>query len=119
MEPTARKGRVVETAIKASPKIVRDYSRVFVNRLAYTLQSLRPHLESGRHYYFRPKAKETGKALSLTPATIWRHLEGEITIGLYAINLSTQRSKWVAVDADYDGAMEDLLKLQYYLAEDN
>jgi TOTE conflict system, Archaeo-Eukaryotic Primase domain len=104
--------------MKASPQVVKDYARLFVNRLAYTLQSTRPHPESGRHYYFRPKAKGTGKALSLTPATIRRHLEGEITIGLYAINPSTQRSKWVAIDADYDGAMEDLLKLQYSLQQD-
>jgi TOTE conflict system, Archaeo-Eukaryotic Primase domain len=108
----------VETAIKASPKIVREYGRLFVNRLAYTLQSMRPHPESGRHYYFRPKAKGTGKALSLTPATIRRHLEGEITIALYTINPATQRSKWVAIDADYEGAMEDLLKLQYSLQQD-
>jgi TOTE conflict system, Archaeo-Eukaryotic Primase domain len=107
----------VETAIKASPEVVKDYARLFVNRLAHTLQSLRPHPESGRHYYFRPKAKGTGKALSLTPTTIRRHLEGEITIGLYAINPSTQRSKWVAIDADYEGAMEDLLKLQYSLQQ--
>jgi TOTE conflict system, Archaeo-Eukaryotic Primase domain len=108
----------VETAIKASPEVAKDYTRLFVNRLAYTLQSMRPHPESGRHYYFRPKAKGTGKALSLTAATLRRHLEGEITIGLYAINPSTQRSKWVAIDADYDGAMEDLLKLQYSLQQD-
>jgi TOTE conflict system, Archaeo-Eukaryotic Primase domain len=109
----------VGTAIEASPEVVKDYTRLFVNRLAYTLQSLRPHPESGRHYYFRPKAKETGKPLSLTPATIRHHLQGEITIALYAINPSTQRSKWVAIDADYEGAMEDLLKLQYSLQQDN
>ena len=109
----------METAVSASPHIVRDYSRLFVNRGAYTLQSLRPSPESGRHYYFRPKAKGKGEELGLTTATIRRHLEGELTIGLYAINPSTQRSKWVAIDADYDGAMEDLLKLQYFLQQDN
>jgi TOTE conflict system, Archaeo-Eukaryotic Primase domain len=108
----------VETAIKASPEVVKDYAHLFVNRLAYTLQSTRPQPESGRHHYFRPKAKGTGKALSLIPATLRRHLEGEITIGLYAINPATQRSKWVAIDADYGGAMEDLLKLQYSLLQD-
>jgi len=91
---------------------------MFVNRAAYTLQSSRPHPETGRHYYFRPKAKGTGEELSLTAATIRRHLEGELTIGLYAINPATQRSKWVAIDADYAGAMEDLLKLQYSLQQD-
>jgi len=108
----------VETATKASSEVVRRYAALFVNRGAYTLQSSKPHNESGRHYYFRPKAKGTGKELSLTPATIRRHLEGEITIGLYAINPVTQRSKWVAIDADYAGAMEDLLKLQYSLQQD-
>ena len=108
----------METAIKATSEIVRDYSRIFVNRRAYTLQSLRPHPESGRHYYFRPKAKGAREELSLTAATIRRHLEGELTIGLYAISPSTQRSKWVAIDADYGGAMEDLLKLQYFLQRD-
>jgi hypothetical protein len=40
-----------------------------------------------------------------------RHLEGEITIGLYAINPATQRCKWVAIDADYHDALADLIKL--------
>ena len=108
----------METAVKASPHVVMGYSRLFVNRGAYTLQSLRPSPESGRHYYFRPKAKGKGDELGLTAATIRRHLEGAVTIGLYAINPSTQRSKWVAIDADYGGAMEDLLKLQYFLQQD-
>ena len=98
--------------------VVADYFRLFVNRRAYTLQSNRPHRESGRHYYYRPTNKTTGQGLSLTSDTIRRHLEGEITIGLYAINPATQRCKWVAIDADYKGAMEDLVKLQYYLSQD-
>lgn len=105
--------------MKATQEIVRDYGRLFVNRGAYTLQSSRPHPESLRHYYFRPKVKGTGAELRLNAATIRRHLEGAITIGLYAINPSTQRSKWIAIDADYGGAMEDLLKLQYFLQQDN
>jgi hypothetical protein len=108
----------VENGVKASPQAVRDYGRLFVNRGAYTLQSLRPSPESGGHYYFRPKAKAAGEELSLTTVTIRRHLEGAVTIGLYAINPATQRSKWVAIDADYAGAMEDLLKLQYFLQQD-
>ncbi|MHB8412683.1 MAG: TOTE conflict system archaeo-eukaryotic primase domain-containing protein [Candidatus Acidiferrales bacterium] len=108
----------METAINVSPKIVTEYTRLFVNRRAYTLQSSRPHRENGRYYYFRPKTKGRREELSLTAVTIRRHLRGEITIGLYAINPATQRSKWVAIDADYDGAIEDLLKLQYFLQED-
>jgi hypothetical protein len=105
-------------AIKAGWRVVRNYTELFVNRGAYTLQSSRPLPESGRYYYFRPKARRRGEELSLTPATIRRHLEGEITIGLYAINPFTQRSKWIAIDADYPAAMEDLLKLQYSLEQD-
>jgi hypothetical protein len=104
--------------LQASAGVVADYFRLFVNRRAYTLQSNRPHLESGRHYYYRPKDKKTGQGLSLTLDTIRRHLEGEITIGLYAINPATQCSKWVAIDADYEDALTDLLKLSFYLRQD-
>jgi hypothetical protein len=101
--------------IQASPAVVSDYTKLFVNRGAYTVQSSRPHPESGRYYYYRPKDKASGKALSLKAETIRRHLEGEITIALYAINPATQCSKWVAIDADYKEAMDDLLKVQYDL----
>jgi len=105
--------------LKASPQIVNAYLRIFVNRRAYTMQSMRPHPENGRHYYFRPTKKNAGTRLELTKETIRRHLQGEITIGLYAINPLTQRCKWVAIDADYQKAVEDLLKLQYHLWQDN
>ncbi|MGA9055220.1 MAG: hypothetical protein WB763_01785, partial [Terriglobia bacterium] len=85
--------------LNAPASVVADYFRLFVNRRAYTIQSNRPHPESARHYYYRPKDNKTGQGLSLTPDTIRRHLEGEITIGLYSINPATQCSKWVAVDA--------------------
>ena len=70
----------MENPIKASPSVVVNYRSLFVNRLAYTLQSPRPHPESGRHYYFRPKARGTGEELGLTAATIRRHLEGRPVI---------------------------------------
>jgi len=61
----------------------------------------------------------TGRILQVINLhTIRLHLEGEITIGLYAISPSTQRSKWVAIDADYKNALEALLKLQYHLWQD-
>ena len=104
--------------LKATRQVVEDYQRLFVNRRAYTMQSLRPHPESGRHYYFRPSKKGTDTPLMLTDDAIRQHLEGKITVGLYAINHSTQRCKWVAIDADYKNAMEDLLKLQYHLTQD-
>jgi len=106
------------TPIRASRQLVEQYQNLFVNRRAFTMQSLRPHPETGRHYYFRPSRKGTDVPLLLTEDTLRRHLEGEITVGLYAINPSTQRCKWVAIDADYKSAMEDLLKLQYHLIQD-
>jgi hypothetical protein len=87
------------------PQVVQDYRRLFVNRRAYTLQSARPHPETGRHYYFRPSDKRTGASLELTEDIIRRHMEGEITIGLYAINPDNQCCKWVAIDADYQNAV--------------
>jgi hypothetical protein len=104
--------------LRASANVVRDYLRLFVNRRAYTLQSNRPHRKTGHHYYYRPTDKTTGQGLSLTPGTIRRHLEGEITIGLYAINPATQRCKWVAIDADYQDALADLIKLDHCFKQD-
>ena len=106
------------TVIKATPEVVQAYWELFVNRRAYTMQSMRPHLETGRHYYFRPSRKGTDTPPMLPDEIIRQHMEGTITVGLYAINPSNQRCKWVAIDADYKNAMEDLLKLQYRLTQD-
>ena len=106
------------SVIKATPDVVQAYWQLFVNRRAYTMQSMRPHPETGRHYYFRPSRKGTDTPLMLTDEIIRQHMEGTITVGLYAINPSNQRCKWVAIDADYKNAMEDLLKLQYRLTQD-
>ena len=100
------------------PQVIENYWRLFVNRQAYTLQSTRPDPETGRHYYFRPSHKRSGAPLELNANTIRRHLVGEITIGLYAINPENQCCKWVAIDADYKDAVEDLLKLQFRLRQD-
>lgn len=99
--------------------LLKIYNDLFVNRRAYTLQSMRPHPESGRHYYYRPKERASGAPLLLSEQTIADHLEGRITIGLYAINSLNQRCKWVAIDADYPTAMDDLIKLQYQLAQEH
>lgn len=103
--------------MQAMPEMAAEYARWFVNRRAYTRQSDRPHPESGRHYYYRPR-KMDGEDVPLTGQDLESHLAGEITIGLYAINPRTQRSKWMAIDADYREAVEDLLKLQYELGQD-
>ena len=102
--------------LPATEGMAQQWFALFVNRLAYTLQSPRPHQESGRHYYFRPKGTEASKGLSVK--LVQRHLEGEHTLGVYSINPKTQRCKWVAIDADYRKALDDLLKLQSELRKD-
>ncbi len=96
----------------ATPAMAAKYWSLFVNRLAHTVQSQKPG-DDGKHYYYRPKGGHR-----LSPETIRQHLNGRLTIALYAINPKTQRSKWVAIDADYESALEDLLKLQWELRQD-
>ena len=108
----------MEHRLHATAAMAETFYHLFVNRRAYTLQSMRPHPDTGRHYYYRPKAREGEPPPALSPETVRRHLAGELTIGIYAINPGTQRSKWVAIDADYKNALEDLLKLQYELKQD-
>src|SRR6202789_21626 len=102
---------------QATSTNVEDYWQLFVNRRAYVLQSMRPHAESGRYYYFRPKAGKHGDPHSLTTATIRRHLEGELTLGVYAMNPSTQRCKWIAMDGDYKESLKHLCELQWELQQ--
>jgi hypothetical protein len=109
----------VERRMVATHALVKEYVNLFVNRRAYTIQSFRPHPQRGRHYYYRPTERSSGAALQLNEKTISDHMEGKITIGLYAINPANQRCKWVAIDADYRNAMEDLIKLQYHLSGDH
>ena len=92
-------------------ELAKRYCALFVNRLAHTVQSFKP-AENGKHYYFQPKHDRR-----LSAEIISKHLRGTMTIGLYALNPKTQRSKWVAIDADYDNALEDLLKLQWELRQ--
>jgi len=59
--------------LKPPANVVGDYFHLFVNRRAYILQSNRPHPESARHYYSRPKDTKTAQGLTLTLETIRRH----------------------------------------------
>jgi len=108
----------MKTQIRATEALTTRYFDLFVNRLAYTVQSLRPDPQSGRHYYYRPRKGIDNKPVPLTWEILRGHLEGALTVGLYAINPVTQLSKWVAIDADYPEALNDLLKLQWELKRD-
>src|SRR5947207_752456 len=102
----------MDNASLANMQLAERYFTLFVNRLAHTIQSHRPN-EKGKHYYYRPKQNR-----QLTTETIRQHLNGQITVGIYTLNPETQRSKWVAIDADYANAVDDLLKLQWELRQD-
>ncbi len=93
-------------------EMAQRYERLFVNRRAYTLQSARPS-PSGRHYYYRPQSQAP-----LSLEVIIQHLKGYLTLGLYAINPGTQKAKWAAIDADYDGSILHLLQLQLEFSKD-
>ena len=64
----------MERRLTATPALVKTYIDLFVNRRAYTLQSMRPHPESGRHYYYRPKERDSGAPLLLHGANHRRPL---------------------------------------------
>ena len=53
---------MVDLQRHATAEMAAQFHDLFVNRRAYTLQSMRPHPETGRHYYFRPKS--AGRAAS-------------------------------------------------------
>lgn len=99
--------------LRATRGLVKRYFDLFVNRRAYTIQAVSAREGTRSCYYYRPK-----NDLPLSGETIRRHLLGEITIGLYAINPATQSCKWVAIDADYSDAIRDLLKLRWELSND-
>jgi hypothetical protein len=94
-----------------------DFMRLFVNRLAYGMQATKP-LPNGSVPYYLARDWLT-KAPKLLDAEVVRmHLNGDITINLFAINPETQRSKWIAIDADYDLALQSLNQLQQELKHD-
>ena len=95
-----------------------EYMAWFVNRCAYTRQTDRPDERSGKYYFYQARDQMTKERLSLDPHVVRKHLAGERTIGLYAINPETQCSKWVAIDADYEGAYRDLRTLKWELEQD-
>ncbi|MGH9620442.1 MAG: TOTE conflict system archaeo-eukaryotic primase domain-containing protein [Bryobacteraceae bacterium] len=111
--------------IRALDEHARDYWALFVNRPAYTFQSKRPDAHSGRHNYFLAKeflsdqapGPPQGPPKHLDEATMRAHLEGRLTVGLYAMNPETQRCKWLAIDADYEDALFHLAELQYEMTK--
>ena len=53
----------MDVRLTATDDMVQQFEELFVNRRAYTVQSIKPNPESGRHYYYRPTVKGTGETL--------------------------------------------------------
>jgi len=104
--------------VPVSPEQALEYTSWFVNRRAYTRQTDKPDEDSGKYFFYRARDYKTKEPLALDVETIRRHLSGELTIGLYAINPETQCSKWVAIDGDYKDAYRDLRGLRWELQQD-
>ena len=104
--------------LPATTEQAREYMSWFVNRRAYTRQKDNPDPETGKYFFYQARNYETKERLGLETETVRRHLTGEITIGLYAINPETQCSKWAAIDGDYADAYRDLRRLRWELQQD-
>src|SRR5260370_151142 len=103
---------------KVSLDLAQEYYRLFVNRPIYSLQAERPVI-GGKCAWYLARDFKTRTLKVLDATTIQGHINGEFTINLYPIDPETQRSKWVAIDADYEGAIKDLLQLRYELTKDD
>jgi hypothetical protein len=95
-----------------------DFIRQLVNRRAYSIQRHQPLANGKCPYFLAVKDWKTKEPKPLDTDAVRMHLNGDITINLYAINPDTQRSKWVAIDGDFKGAIDALFQLQWELKKD-
>ena len=102
---------------RVSQETAIDFIRLFVNRLAYGVQATKP-LPNGSVPYYLARDWLTKAPKLLDVDVVRMHLNGDTTVNLFAINPETQRSKWIAIDADFDGAMQSLIELQRELRHD-
>jgi hypothetical protein len=105
------------TKFCVSRETANNFIHLFVNRRAYGMQATQP-LPNGSVPYYLARDWQTKQPKPLDVDVVRMHLNGDITINLYAINPETQRSKWVAIDADFDGAVQSLFQLQWELKQD-
>lgn len=105
------------TLLHVQPTMVEEFKSIFVNRLAYMIQNQRPDEKTGRFSYHKA-ADRMKNPIKLDEQMIAAHLMGEETIGLYAIAPKVNTCKWIAIDADYDHAKEDLSELKRAFAND-
>jgi hypothetical protein len=68
-----------------------SFIRLFVNRRAYGIQATKP-LPNGKVPYFLARDWKTKEPKPLDSDVVRMHLNGDVTVNLYAINPETQRS---------------------------
>ena len=112
------------TGTYVSEAMITAFLQTFVNRPEYTVAA---KTAAGEWSWRRPsvvvyvKGRRQQRFWGITRKILRQHLEGETTIGLYAIRLVREaekwvsRCKWIAIDADYETALGDLGSLQYEL----
>jgi hypothetical protein len=93
-----------------SGQTAEDFMRLFVNRLAYCIQREKAHPDDSAPYIKQKRPLDLG--------AVRMHLNGDATISLFAINPKTQSCKWVAIDADFDDALDALFELRRELKQD-
>jgi hypothetical protein len=103
---------------RVSRALADDYIELFINRREYSIQATKP-MTNGKIGWYLARHYKTKEPKQLDNATVRAHIDGDFTINLYSTNPDTQRCKWVAIDADYDGSMKDLLQLRYELNQDS
>ena len=100
-----------------SPELAHAYFQLFVNSPRYSVQaSWREGMDKCNWYLAKDRVTDEPK--TLTQKTIREHIDGDLTINLYAIDPATQRCRWVGVDGDYDKAYPDLIRLRTALTAD-
>jgi hypothetical protein len=93
-----------------SRQTAEDFMRLFVNRLAYCIQREKVLSDGSAPYIKQTRPLDAG--------AVRMHLNGDTTISLFAINPKTQSCKWVAIDADFDDALDALFQLRRELKLD-
>ena len=89
---------------RVSEELAQQYIDLFVNRPKYTLQAQWPMMNGKVNWFVAYEGKDpvTRKPKALDAKTIQGHINGNFTVGLYAVNPENQRCKWIAIDADYE-----------------
>lgn len=89
---------------RVSRALADDYMELFINRREYSIQATKPMM-NGKIGWYLARHYKTKEPKQLDNATVRAHIDGDFTINLYSTNPNTQRCKWVAIDADYDGSI--------------